>query len=164
MDNFTEEFNRAGVRSYHDVLLLEETKRKYSRTTTSFRSRNAMEWLYAEGDKKMSEIADYLRISRPSATTLIKKLEELDYIRRYRDGDDKRSEYVALTRKGQLVTAYQMSHRKGVIDEVAKEFTDEELHTIVKCFNRLSEVFESCCETLEQGTAVSERNKKKEKK
>jgi DNA-binding MarR family transcriptional regulator len=116
-----------------------------------------MEWLYEEGDKKMSEIADYLRISRPSATALVKKLEELGYAKRYPDGEDKRSEFVSLTRKGQLVTAYQIAHRKGVIDEVAKEFTDEELKTIVKGFKRLSEVFENCCEVLEQGKPVSER-------
>ncbi len=149
MDNFTEQFKKAGVRSYHDVLRLEDTKRKYSRTTTSFRGRNAMEWLYSEGDKKMSEIADYLRISRPSATALVKKLEALGYVTRYEDGDDKRSEFVGLTRKGQLVTAYQTHHRDSVIERVSREFTDEELHTIVKAFTRLSEVFEECCDVLE---------------
>ena len=72
------QYNTGLVRADHNVLLLEETKRKYSRTTTSFRGRNAMEFIYeAAPEGKVSrtqgEIASYLRISRPSCTTLTEK-------------------------------------------------------------------------------------------
>ena len=108
MDDFTAQFNNILVRAYHNVLLMEETKRKHSRTTTSFRGRNAMEFLYKSenGEKKISEIADYLKISRPSATALIKKLETFDYVRRKTDKADERSTIVSLTRKGRLVTEF----------------------------------------------------------
>ena len=105
MDDFTAQFNNILVRAYHNVLLMEETKRKHSRTTTSFRGRNAMEFLYKSenGEKKISEIADYLKISRPSATALIKKLETFDYVRRKTDKADERSTIVSLTRKADLL-------------------------------------------------------------
>ena len=149
MEKLSQQFNNTVVRSYHDVLLLEETKRKYSRTTTSFRGRNAMEWLYKNGPQKISDLADFLRISRPSVTTLIKKLEALGYISRMPDGEDGRSEKINLTRKGQLVTAYQTHHREKVIEEVMGEFSDSELEIIMRGFSRMNEVFENCVEVLE---------------
>jgi len=149
MGQTTDEFFKTIVTSYHDVLQFEETKKKYSRTTTSFRSRNAMEWLYKEGDKSCSEIADYLRISRPSATTMINKLEQLNYIYRYPSETDGRSDMVGLTRRGRLVTSYQVGHRDKMLSAVVSEFSQEELEIIHKGFKRLNEVFEGCCEQIE---------------
>ena len=151
MDDFTAQFNNILVRAYHNVLLMEETKRKNSRTTTSFRGRNAMEFLYKSenGEKKISEIADYLKISRPSATSLIKKLETLDYVRRSVDKDDERSTIISLTRRGRLVTALQIAHRNKVSSQICEEFTDEEKQVLYKGFCRLNEVFEECIDTME---------------
>lgn len=150
MSKVTDEFIRTVVDSYHDVLLLEETKRKYSRITTSFRGRNAMEWLYKQGSRKCSELAAYLKISRPSATALIKKLEELGYVKRQTAGDDGRSGLLSLTRKGQLVTAYQSSHRNEMLERSIAEFSEEELAMIMRGFKKMNEIFEGCCRTLEE--------------
>lgn len=151
MDDFTAQFNSILVRAYHNVLLMEETKRKHTRTTTSFRGRNAMEFLYKSenGEKKVSEIADYLKISRPSATSLIKKLESLDYVRRSIDKDDERSTIISLTRKGRLVTVLQISHRDDVCSKICAEFTENEKKVLYKGFCRLNEVFEECIDTME---------------
>ena len=143
-------FNKILVDAYHNVLRLEETKRKYSRTTTSFRGRNAMEYLYNEGSKKASEIADYLKITRPSATTLIKKLQELEYIKTETDPYDERSSVISLTRKGRLVTTLQKEHRDEVLEEALSEFTEEEQNVIEKCFNKLNSIFENCADELEK--------------
>ena len=152
MDDFTAQFNNILVRAYHNVLLMEETKRKYSRTTTSFRGRNAMEFLYnsKNGEKKISDIAEYLKISRPSATSLIKKLETLDYVRRSIDREDERSTIISLTRKGRLVTALQIAHRNKVSSSICAEFTEEEKQVLYKGFCRLNQVFEECIDTMEK--------------
>ena len=134
MDDFTAQFNNILVRAYHNVLLMEETKRKYSRTTTSFRGRNAMEFLYRSenGEKKISEMADYLKISR-----------------RKTGREDERSTIVSLTRKGRLVTALQTSHRDNAISRICEEFTDEEKQVLYKGFCRLNQMFEDCIDTME---------------
>ncbi len=162
MDDFTVQFNNILVRAYHNVLLMEETKRKHSRTTTSFRGRNAMEFLYKSenGEKKISEIAEYLRITRPSATSLINKLEALDYVTRSVDKHDERSAIISLTRRGRLVTALQIAHRNKVSSRICEEFTDEEKQVLYKGFCRLNEVFEECIDVMEN---TSYKNNKKDK-
>ena len=152
------------VRAYHNVLQLEETKRKCSRTTTSFRGRNAMEFIYAaadegKGSRTQGEIAEYLRISRPSCTTLLEKLESLGYIERRKSQTDERQSDVFLTRKGRLVTVYQSTHRNEMIDSILSEFTPEEQEVIYRGFLRMNEVFEECIRTLEQSAARKENLK-----
>ena len=154
-------FNTILVRAYHNVLLLEETKRKYSRTTTSFRGRNAMEFIYeaadeGKGSRTQGEIAEYLKITRPSCTTLIEKLENLGYVERRKSRTDERQSDVFLTRKGRLVTVYQSTHRNKMIDATLQEFTPEEQEIIYRGFLRLNEVFEECIDTLETSAGHKE--------
>ncbi len=148
-------YNTVLVRAYHNALLMEETKRKYSRTTTSFRGRNAMEYIYEAADegkgcRTQGQIADYLKISRPSCTTLLDKLEQLGYVERKKDPLDERSINVYLTRKGRLVTVFQSTHRNDMIDAILEEFTPEEQRTILRGFERMNEVFENCIVVLEE--------------
>ncbi len=148
-------YNAVLVRAYHNVLLMEETKRKYSRTTTSFRGRNAMEFIYEAADegkgcRTQGQIAEYLKISRPSCTTLLDKLEQLGYVERRKDPKDERSVNVYLTRKGRLVTVYQSGHRNDMIDSILAEFTPEERKVLYRGFERMNEVFENCIDVLEE--------------
>ena len=157
-------YNDVLVRAYHNVLLLEETKRKYSRTTTSFRGRNAMEFIYeaadgGKGSRTQGEIAAYLKISRPSCTTLLEKLEGLGYVERRKSRTDERQADVFLTRKGRLVTVYQSTHRNEMIDVTLSEFTPEEQEIIYRGFQRLNEVFENCIDTLESSPEHKEQLK-----
>ena len=162
---FINKYNEVLVQAYHNVLLLEETKRKYSRTTTSFRGRNAMEFIYdaaadGKGSRTQSEIADFLKISRPSCTSLLKKLEELDYIERRRSSEDERNIDVYLTRRGRLVTTYQSKDRNRTIDRtLQEEFTPEEQEVIYRGFVRMNQVFEGCIAALEESGQKVRKNK-----
>ena len=152
------------VRAYHNVLLLEETKRKYSRTTTSFRGRNAMEFIYeaadeGKGSRTPGEIAEYLKITRPSCTTLLEKLESLGYVERRKSHVDERQSDVFLTRKGRLVTVYQSTHRNKMIDATLREFSPKEQEIIYRGFLKLNEVFEECIDTLQNSASHKENVK-----
>ena len=150
-----EKLNKEIVSSYHNVLSLEEIKRKYSRTTTSFRGRNLMEYIYKEGKKSAKDIADFLKITRASTTSLLDKLESLDYIKRTPSLTDERSIDIDLTRKGRLVTVYQLSHRDRILEKVLSEFDEKEKETLLKGFERLNEVLLDCEKEL--GTTYKEK-------
>nr|WP_245349469.1 MarR family transcriptional regulator [Brachybacterium fresconis] len=52
------------------------------------------------GPLRLSEIADRERVSRPTATTVIKRLEEEGLVRREPDPSDSRSSLVSTTERG----------------------------------------------------------------
>lgn len=121
-----------------------------------------MEFIYeaqedGKGSRAQGEIADYLKISRPSCTTLINKLEKLGYVQRVRSKTDNREVDIFLTRKGRLVTAVQCMHRNDIIDSVLSEYSEEKQDLIADAFSRLNELLEECADTLENGNEQGEK-------
>lgn len=142
MNDFSQKFNRILAESFHNALLMEETKRKYSTASFSFRDRNAVAYLqnYEEG-RTIGELADYLKISRPSATTLVKKLEKHGLIRRFTQPGNDRSTRVMATRKGRMFCSYQRRYREMMADAVCAGFSEEEKEVLYRGFCQLNDFF-----------------------
>ena len=59
MKDFSSQFNKIIVEAYHNLLLMEETKRKYSSASFSFRDRNAVDFLLRNPEgTRISDLAD----------------------------------------------------------------------------------------------------------
>lgn len=143
MDDFSQKFNHILAEAYHNALLMEETKRKYSKASFSFRDRNAIAYLlrYEDG-RTVSALADYLKISRPSASLLVKKLEKHGLVRRYTEPGNERSTMVAVTRKGRMFSAYQRQYRELMAERVCDGFSESEKEILYRGFCQLNEFFE----------------------
>ncbi|MBQ6496200.1 MAG: MarR family transcriptional regulator [Firmicutes bacterium] len=142
MKDFSTEFNQIIVEAYHNLLLMEETKRKYSHASFSFRDRNAVAYLLRNPEgTRISDLADYLKISRPSATTLVKKLEKYELIERVPKPGNSKVTLLKATRKGKRFSSYQRRYRERLTERVNEEFTDEEKEILYKGFSRLNDFF-----------------------
>ena len=149
MDDFSQRFNNIIAETYHNALLMEETKRKYSKASFSFRDRNAIAYLlrYEKG-RTIGQVADYLKISRPSASALIKKLEQHGLVRRFRQPGNERITMVKVTRKGRMFSSYQRQYRELLAERVCEGFTEDEKEILYRGFCQLNEFFtESIRET-----------------
>ena len=149
MNDFSQKFNKIIAEAYHNVLLMEETKRKYSKASFSFRDRNAIAYLlnYKEG-RAISDVAEYLKISRPSASDLIKKLENHGLVSRFRQPGNKRVTMVRVTRKGRMFSSYQRQYREELAQRVCEGFSEEEKEILYRGFCQLNDFFtESIRET-----------------
>lgn len=161
MNDFSQKFNRIIAETYHNALLMEETKRKYSTASFSFRDRNAVAYLlrYEKG-RTIGQLADYLKISRPSATTLVKKLEKHGLIRRYTEPGNERSTLVRVTRKGRMFSSYQRRYREDMARAVCEGFTEEEQEILCRGFQQLNDFFaESINASVEKHTGPGKHRK-----
>lgn len=142
MNDFSQKLNRIIAESYHNALLMEETKRKYSKASFSFRDRNAIAYLlrYEKG-RTIGDVADYLKISRPSATTLIKKLEKHGLISRHADPGNDRNTMVTVTRKGRMFASYQTQYREEMARAMCEGFSEDEKEVIYRGFCKLNDFF-----------------------
>ncbi|MDD6191447.1 MAG: MarR family transcriptional regulator [Firmicutes bacterium] len=142
MKDFSQSFNGILIETYHNALLMEETKRKYSSGGFSIRDRNAISYLkkHPEG-VKISVVADYLKISRPSATTLIKKLEKYNLVEKISQSGNDRNTLVRLTRKGRLFSTYQRRYRERIADKISDGLTDSEKKVLYEGFCKLNQLF-----------------------
>jgi DNA-binding MarR family transcriptional regulator len=144
MNDFSQKFNSILAESYHNALLMEETKRKYSKASFSFRDRNAIAYLlrYPKG-RTIGDVAKYLKISRPSATSLIKKLEKHGLIARHADPGNDRNTVVTVTRKGKMFSSYQRQYREEMAQAACEGFSEEEKEVLYKGFCKLNDFFTS---------------------
>ena len=153
MDEYNIAVNNILVECYHNALQMEEALKKNTRTKLSFRDRNVMEYLleYPQG-RSLSDIADYLRLSRPSATEIIKKLEKLGLVVRFKDKSerDDRKKRVVITKKGRFMCALQRQYRNRLVENITAGLNNEEKEAFYKGLEHLSECFDESVVELER--------------
>ena len=142
MKDFKSDINSILTDAYHNVMLMEETKRKYSSAAFTFRDRNAVFYLMNfEKGTNISDVAKHLKISRPSTTTLIKKLEKYGLVERVSDPDNDRSTIVRVTRKGEQYARAQKRYRDRMAVRVSEELTEEEKEILYRGLCKLNQFF-----------------------
>ena len=142
MKDFSTQFNSIIVEAYHNLLLMEETKRKYSSASFSFRDRNAVAYLLRNPEgTRISDLADYLKISRPSTTTLVKKLVKNGLVERVPKPGESKATLLVCTRKGKRFSSYQRRYRERLTEIFDQEFTEDEKEVLYRGFSKLNDFF-----------------------
>lgn len=144
MDKFDIELNSILVEVYHNILRLEEQALKKANGISL--SINEMHLIEAVGKgadegKSISEIAEYLNITRPSATVAVNKLERKGYLEKVNSKDDGRVVRVHLTREGQVIDRYHHYYHKKMVSEISSEFSEEEKTYLLKAIYKLNDYF-----------------------
>ena len=90
----------------------------------------------------ISELADYLSISLPAATGLIKRMVRNNLVKKERDTKDARMVKVKLTQRGRnFFKAIYYKKKKKVI-ECLKRFKEEDRKNIIKYLSQLGKAIE----------------------
>lgn len=142
MDDYTSKLNAILTEAYHNALLAEETKRKYSSGNFTFRDRNAVTFIMGfRNGTNISSVADFLKISRPSATMTIKKLEKNGLVERKVDPSNHRNAIVKVTRKGRIYARYQQKYSEEMARALSEELTPEQQEALYEGLCKLNQFF-----------------------
>ena len=144
MKDFPRLLNDMLMQTYHNILRVEEEYlQKSNKINLSIREMHLIECI-GEGEneeKTAGEIADYLRISRPSATVAIKKLEQKGFLNKSAGHKDGRIVRVTLTREGRKIFLYHKGYHRNMVAEIGQCFDDEEQGCLIRAINKLNEFF-----------------------
>ncbi len=144
MDKFDSELNSILVEVYHNILHLEEQALKKANGISLSISEMHLLEAVGKGDengRSISEIADDLNITRPSATIAVNKLEKKGYLEKLNCKDDGRVVRVHLTREGKVVDRYHQYYHKNMVREISSDFTEEEKTYLLKAIYKLNDYF-----------------------
>lgn len=83
--------------------------------------------LQEDGAMTVSGLAHLLNVSAPSASALIDRLEEREFVRRWRDSEDRRVVHVSITDRGRALLDELMGMGRERARNLFVEMTDEEL-------------------------------------
>ena len=89
------------------------------------------------GNPNLGEIAKALRLSKPSVTAIVDKLESNGYIEKFQSDEDRRSFHVHLSTKGKnLVKMHGETHNK-IVDMLQNNLDSKDLKNLVTILNKV---------------------------
>ena len=127
MSGFSAKANELLVEIYRNVQILEQNELKKQRLNISINEMHMIE-LIAKGKTGMtvSEIAQQLKVTKPSVTVAVNKLVQKGYCEKQRLPGDGRAVQVMLTPEGKKVEAFHRRCHRRIIAEICEDLSEEE--------------------------------------
>ncbi len=146
MDFTKQMLNEILVKLFNAVLFSEEDfLKKNINDKITLKSVHVLEAIKkAEGkdnNVSMSQIASVLGITAGTLTTMIKKLEDKDYIVKRQSKDDKRKTFVVLTKKAEKVIDVHNSYHENMIDMITRNLSPKEEQSLVDLLSKIKYFF-----------------------
>lgn len=99
--------------------------------------------LASDGGCAVSTVAQHLDITVAAATGLVDRLVQAGWVRRSRDGDDRRIVRLHLTPVGEQVLADERARRRAVLEQLLGQLTAAEQKQLADLFERLLEMMDT---------------------
>jgi len=98
--------------------------------------------LQERGPQTVSELADLLAVSAPSASSLLDRLEERGLVQRTRDAADRRVVHVEVTEGGRTLLDEMAGVKRDHIQRLLSLMDEDDLHAIIGGLDALQRAFE----------------------
>ena len=133
---------------YRNVTRLEENALKEGSIPLTISEMHLISFLSrCENGIIVSDIAEGLSITRPSATVAVNKLVKKGYALKEAGDKDGRVIHVRLSPEGKRVSILHKRCQRNVVAKLGNEFTDEQRDILLKAVNKLNDYFDKIVET-----------------
>ncbi len=152
MDAFNQELNRLLVMAYRKIVMLEEDI--INLISGMELSISEMHMLEAVGENKdegipLFELAQALRISAPTVTVAINKLQKKGYVEKSKSETDKRSVIVKLSRMGKKMNAAHRYFHEQMVRDIDRLLLPPEREGLLRGIVALNRFFDDAFEEVE---------------
>lgn len=106
----------------------------------TFTQANALRFLLAGGDKRMSELAARLELSNSACTAMVDQLEKRRLVTKTLDPDDRRSNLVSLSRDGTVMAEAMVAAMYTRLADAMKRLSVPERYMVLGAFEALAQV------------------------
>jgi DNA-binding MarR family transcriptional regulator len=114
----------------------EETKKKFGLQDLTYKQLECISWIREMKNPNLTELSVKLKITKPSTTALIDKLEEKNYLIKVKSDADRRTAHVHLTKKGENASRIQEEVNKKLAEELSGNLSQEENKKLLKLLNK----------------------------
>ena len=143
MNPFSRELNELLVSTYREITRIEElVLRSLSHSTLSISELHMLDVVGRNGCT-VTDIAQSMGISMPSATIAVKKLEKKGYITKEKDTSDARKVVIRLTTEGRKAEAMHRWFHRQMVRNVENAVAAEEREMLLRVIRGMNEFFEA---------------------
>ena len=141
MDPFSRELNELLVSTYREITRIEElVLRSLSKNTLSISELHMLDVVGRAGCT-VTDIAQSMGISMPSATIAVKKLEKKGYVTKEKDANDARKVLIRLTIEGRKAEAAHRWFHRQMVNHVSKAIEPQEQKMLLYAVRELDAFF-----------------------
>jgi len=122
----------------HMMGQMEETaKEQFNLAGLTYTQLHYMEALSMLGNPNITELANYLKLTKPTVKVAIDKFIERDYVFKVLSDEDRRSSHLHLTEKGKLINQMHEYAHKRIAESIGRKLSKEELVIFVGLLNKV---------------------------
>lgn len=115
----------------------EDAKEQFSLSSLTLTQMHYLEVINHLGNPSLTELAQSLRLTKPTVKVAVDKLIGKDYIVKVRSDADRRSAHIHLTEKGKLINQmHDFAHRR-IAETIAKRINQDEIAQLVEILEKL---------------------------
>ena len=144
MDDFEKSLNNVLVDTFNSILKFEENSlKKIVSVPVTITEAHIIEVVGTQKNKEttVSEIASMMRISTPTATVAVKKLEKKGFIKKAPCAKDGRRAIISLTEMGKKIDkAHGLFHTR-MVRNISRQFREAEKEVLYRAITKLNEFF-----------------------
>lgn len=116
--------------------LEEEIKQQSELKNLTLKQLNCIELIYEIGNPSLTEIAEKLKITKPSTTDMIDRLASQEYLTKVKSDNDRRSAHLHLTEKGIKASELHKELHQQFAKLLTKDLTESESGILVVLLNK----------------------------
>jgi len=117
----------------------EAAKDQFSLSSLTLIQMHYLEIINHLGNPNITELAQALRLTKPTVKVAVDKLIEKEYIFKVRSDADRRSAHIHLTEKGKLINQmHDFAHRR-IAESIAKKLDSNEINQFIILLNKIIE-------------------------
>lgn len=99
-----------------------------------------LSYLYANGESKMKDLADFVKVTSAAMTGIIDRLVKYDYVKRVFEPDDRRIIKIKLTPKGEALVAKINRQRREMVISIFGRITEAEREEYLRILMRIHDI------------------------
>ena len=96
-----------------------------------------LSYLQSHKKTKMKDVANFLGITPPSATSLVDKLVQEKFLERQNDKTDRRKVLLLITKKGSLFIKKTYTEMNDIMQKTFRSLNDKDKKDLIRIYNKL---------------------------
>jgi DNA-binding MarR family transcriptional regulator len=114
----------------------DEIKQNSDLKNLTVKQLHCIEWIYKLKNPTLSELTSRLRITKPSTSVMLDRLDEHGFISKVKSDNDRRSAHVHLTDKGEKAALLHSRVHKQFAEQLTKKLTGSEKEILIVLLNK----------------------------
>lgn len=117
----------------------EAAKEQFNLLHLTVQQMNYLETINILDNPNITELAQQLKLSKPTVKVAVDKLIERDYVYKIQSDEDRRSAHLHLTEKGKLINQMHEYAHKRIAELILRKLNEDELKSLEELLTKVLE-------------------------